>query len=243
MKKKIYIYGIALIVVVALIIYSFGGFFRNAAKLKESINLNLPSTYQLTQEDSDLFQPEALKEIQVDEIFRNSSRNPILSLIYGNKYSVIVNKINYQGDTINKIVEFKATSEDISENNPYRQIYIGFLDANFNASLHKQDSIKLIKKIYLNISGKSINQLMSTDTVIGYNVIGKSFSIKYSETGPIDILAARDNDMKNAPSDVSFEIILMLKKKNLYLLLITPKDSGVTLTKEIMSSLISPGRS
>ena len=172
---------------------------------------------------SSLISKKYIPHLKPKLVFQDKHRDPV-SIIY---FDSIYNLIIY------KIIPVKKIS--------FRDFFNVHLDGSYLGrgeiySLYKSEIAefqylskvpKPTRKIYLNLSGDSINNTIRNDTALGYHLSCKSFSIKYDDNGPSDVVMhGRGNEFGFNPR-ISTDLLFLYRNDIIYLLLMIPKTEFI----------------
>ncbi len=217
MKKKYIITIGVLVIIVSLVV-----FFKNVADKNLKAMDDDPKHYtnNIPGEYSNLFkQKEKIAVIRTEE---SNFRNPISDFYYDNKFWIEVYKVDTSiqkalSGTVLKNIFYESFKESHIS---YDTVY-STSDDNMPFSVqYKSGNPGKIASIHFNLSGSNRQVVVKKDNLIGYFSFLKSFSMRYNESGVIDLFVKSKEDGILIPS----EILFITNQGNVYIVMIMPKD-------------------
>lgn len=228
--NKVVITSIIVIVIIILVVKIRVAYIATQHALEE----DLPTTFTMLKEDSLIIKKEHINKIKVIQIRNSTTRRPVSELLFDNKYSLFIYKI----DTIGALL--LKDSLNIKEKSVYRTtgIVYTFFDKNFYKFQYKTGTIPHSSFIYLTMAGDSIQQYIKNDSIVGYDLSCKNLSIRYGEHEAIDIyIEAKENIFKSYKIPMSF--LFLKRQKETFLLIMTTNNYDEYLPKDLLYSLIN----
>lgn len=202
------------------------GFKQNAKAFDE----DLPPEHSLTTDVLNLISKKYRDKIKVNEVLRSKVRSPISLITLDDRYSLIIYKIDLlENQPINNLLSVTNESTDRSTGVTY-----GIVDNNLFSFQYKSGGSPPASKIYLTLSGDSLQTAFKSDTTIGYHLLFKNFSIKYSSNDPIDLFVKSDNG-----SNVPIDILFLNRNKSCYLLLMTSNDVNAPISADLLYKVVN----
>jgi hypothetical protein len=233
MKKKrkirVIIIGLcALGFVVFLVVNMF-------SEIDKGLAEHLPSTYTLRAEDSNLILNRYRGKLKVDEVYHSSVRGPVSFISFDKGYKLIIYKIDLAIDSSLKTIfntEIKSMdrsmgySYSIMENN----IFFRFE--------HKAGPTRPVSKIYLTLTGDSLQSVVKNDSVISYHLLCDNFSIRYAENDPIDIFVVGKEKMLATTTVIPMDLLFLKRDGAIYLLIMTPNNPKSTIAPDLLYNVV-----
>ncbi|NNV55082.1 hypothetical protein [Limnovirga soli] len=210
----------------------YNGFLQNEKALTE----DLPSTYSLTLEDSNLISKKYQGKLKVIEVYQSKVRAPIAILDFDNKYHLIMYKMILQNDvSLENILHVEMKSVDLSTGYSYgtigRDIIYRFR--------YKAGAIKPASALYLTLAGDSLQKVEINDTIINYHLLADNFSIRYSKEDPVDILVIGQERPLGETSIVPIDCLFLKRNRSVYLLLMTPINANASIEPHLLYNIVT----
>ncbi|MDR3694114.1 hypothetical protein [Mucilaginibacter sp.] len=229
MKKGIIIISLTIFFIIGWFIYYIIRATEeiNQARKMDSVSLvsNLPENYlQLFKKNDNLI---------FNESVVSNTRRPISQLTYMGKFRIDVCEI----DTLNNLLLTQTVLESHKNQHityyfPYRVLY-KFRQCEISYKVGGQDEIS---KIYLNAYGDNFQTIKKNDSIVCYYFKFKNFSIKYNKDGKQDFFGLTRDSLSTVT--IPIEIMFFKKRRNLYLILMTPVEYGTSLQPGTLFSLM-----
>ena len=157
------------------------------------------------------------------------NRNPVSDFIYNDRYAVFVTKIKIK-TSLNSfpIIAEQFHETKMTDNVVYNTISSGYSELNYFL-----DTLST-SKIYLTLYGDSIKSIIKNNSVQGYFLINKEFSISYKNDGIVNLLMKATDDRYPLPSVLLF----LVHQKSLYFICISALKPENKLDIKMVNKLI-----
>ena len=210
--------------------------FNGFKKIQDSFAKDLPFTYSIPGEDSSLIAKKYLKMLKANKIIQSRERGPISLIFFDKEYHLIVYKIHVIKDTLLKDLLYTSNeSVDRTTGKVYTVIGHGdlfefqFQDAPANP----------VSKIYLTLAGDSLQSVVKNDSIIGYHLLCNNFSIRYAESGPIDIFVVGKEKRLGATAVIPMDLLFLKRNGEIYLLMMTPNSAQSTIAPDLLYNVVT----
>lgn len=229
MKKYIGTRITALIILVTIISYVAYKVYETAHKITTTVSKTIV-TNDVPNEYMDLFKNDVnitYKETHFDD---NKNRNPVSDFIYNAKYVVFVTKIK----TINDLNSLPLITKQFHEVETTDDIVYSTIPSHYSEFDYFLDTLSA-KNISLTFCGDSIRSLIKNDTVEGYYLRNKEFSINYKKDGVVNLF------MKTTESEYSLPTVLLflVHQKSLYFMCISVRHPIDKFNISVINKLIN----
>jgi len=231
-QVRIFILILILAFVVGYIVVSSVNAIR---KLSKSSEEDLPASYEITPEDSSLFNSHYWTKLHADEIINSKVRNPVSFLFFGNDYELITYRIDLEKDIeLDQLI----VMENKSVTSTVRHIYTTITHNKFFKFSYLAGGSKPVGRLFFTLFGDSTSTIRKNDSLISYHLICKNFSIRYAEDAPTDIFFVGVEGLFTITKPVPLNISLLKRGKALYLLLMAPHTSRGTVPADLLDKII-----
>lgn len=97
---------------------------------------------------------------------------------------------------------------------------------------------RAVSKIHVLLGGDSLNRVAANDSIVSYYLLCKSFSLKFSEQGPVEVnMVGEDRPLGHTA--VSPADILFLKRNDVvYLMIMTPASSDRNIPPDLLYNIV-----
>jgi hypothetical protein len=156
-------------------------------------------------------------------ILQFKQRNPVVVVSIDSNYRLVSYKIDLREDIPwNQLLTVKEKGTEIPGLTGYHGLSKG-LEYEF---MCRGDHVNPVSKIFLTISGKAIQRVIQNDSIISYSLICKSFSVRYEENGPKDIVVSGENIPMGfgAVRSVPMNLLFLKRGNAAYLAILNAKD-------------------
>ncbi len=229
MKKYLGIRIAGLIISIAIIsfaVYKFYGVIHGMGnRLSKMIVIHdIPHEYR------NLFKNDANITYQETHFDDNENRNPVSDFVYDAKYAVFVTKIK----TVNNLSSLPPVRREFHETEKTNNIFYSAISWHYSEFDYFLDTLSATN-ISLTFYGDSIKSLIKNDTVEGYYLKNKEFSINYKKDGVVNIL------MKTAESEYSLPSVLLflVHQKKMYFICISVRHRNDKFNMKVINDLIN----
>jgi len=235
MKKKGLIRISIIVIVVAVLATLFFSLYNSMrdsfTKATQAATLDLPSTYQLTTEDSSLIPKSNLKKVYVEQICRNEVRQPISILTIDSEYNLLMYKINISSNLpISNLLQISSKDQQPTPGYSYRTISFGPQELFFRGPVSMADSIEKASKVYVSLFATNIPKIfIQNDSLIVLYLKCRTFSLKYSQNGLVDIYGRINKEREDVIDAVPINVLFLKRGTSLYFCLASSdnKDSQI----------------
>jgi hypothetical protein len=226
---------ISIVLVSSLFIYYSIEAVVTGKKMADVFNDGLPTLSLITPEDSSLISNKYKRLLKPRVVFQSKRKKPVSFIYFDSSYSLIIYKIIPVRNVLFRDIFIVDNKNSYStQNEVYNVQHLG--SHVFQYLPKAQDPAR---KIYLALAGDSIKNTISNDTVLGYHLICKSFSIKYSENAPLDVGLTGDDNIFNISPEISTDILFLYRNQAIYLLVMIPEKPGTTVRPNILYDIVS----
>jgi hypothetical protein len=204
-------------------------------KMGDSLNDALPTLSIITPEDSSLISKKYRPLLKPEIVFQSKHREPVSFIYFDSLYNLIIYKITPAKNISFKDIfdiEIKGSSSTTGE------IYCLYKPGNAEFQYLCRTS-NPAKKIYLAFSGDSIKNTIRNDTTLGYHLSCKSFSIKYGEKEPLDVVMNGKDYELGFNTRISTDLLFLYRNNVIYLLVMIPEKSDKSVKPGILFKIIS----
>ncbi|MEI9934062.1 MAG: hypothetical protein WDM71_04265 [Ferruginibacter sp.] len=170
-----------------------------------------------------------IDSISIEETHQNKIRTPISVAYFTKKYELTILKIELSlNASLEKIFMIENKSTGISDGYAYN-----FVDNDFYKFGIKFDSTPIVSKIYLAMSGDSLQTFIKNDSIVYSHLLCDNLSIRYMEDGPNDIFC----EGNSIPTDLLF----IKRDKAVYILLMTPNVQQAYIPPYLLYNIVTGG--
>ena len=232
-RKKIRIIAICLFVsciLLFLILKVLNGF----KKIQNSFSEDLPFTYSIPLEDSNLIARKYWSKMKVNKIAHSKERGPVSFLSFNKEYHLITYRIDLIKDVMLKdILHASIESVDRTTGTVYTVIDIN----DFCRFQYKASPAKPVSKIFLTVAGDSL-QNVKNDSIESYHLLCDNFSIRYNENEPIDIFMVGQEIALGATTRIPMDLLFLKRNAAIYLLIMTPNDPKSVIASDLLFNIV-----
>jgi hypothetical protein len=205
-KTKI-IFAIVLIGVILFGSYYSVKIGKNSMKDNSNLFDNLPSSHNLSSEDSSLIAQSFINQIKVIEIIKSISGEPFLILGLGERYRLIIHKIKVgKAFSFNNFINLEKGGFSGSPGSFYETIH-----GDIYNYAYKVGTTNKASEILLSAYSDSMATLAKDDSIFAVHFIGQGFSLKYSNDDPISIFV---QGKKKLLGTKSFSADILFRKRD-----------------------------
>ena len=233
---------IGIIIRITLALFALGFIFFLSYKIKfafsgnkKALTEHLPSEYSLKKEDSNLISEKYRSSLKVNEVYRSKVRNPISLVYFGQEYNLIIYKIDLIKDISLKFI-FNTEIKSVDQSTGYTYSIIG-QNIYFNFK-YKAGLIQPVSKIFLTLSGDSLQTVCENDSILSYHLLCNNFSIRYAEKGPIDIFVGGKDRSLWTTTLIPMDLLLLKRNSAIYLLVMTPNNPKSNISHDLLYDVI-----
>ena len=201
-----------------------------------SFDEDLPSTYILSSQDSNLIAEKYRSNIKVLEVRNSKVRNSISLVSFGNDYSIFIYKLNLKSN-IKLSQLLKTEMKDVDRTTG--ETYNIFGANNYIKFQYKTGSPDSVSNILLTFAGDSLKTIAKNDSIISYHLICSNLSLRYSETAPIDIFVVGKEGSLGRTTPIPLNILFLERGEVVYLLIMTPTDSKYSIPPSLLYNIIT----
>ena len=237
MKGRV-IKTVLIIGVILVVGYFLSKYFESTNEENSVILEKYPiiTSNRVIEEYMQLFNDESRANLKLKNTFERKAKYPVSNFEFNSKYIIQVYKLSSS---------FNYSLREIKENNseddgPSVKVWYDQNSQGLVTIMDKTGILDVPSSIYFSLHGDSSSIKIKNDSVADYFSQINSFSIKYKNKDVNQICA--DISMFHE-KPVSFEILFIKKKANLYLLFMSPKGYSGVLRPEMLYNLSHTGRS
>lgn len=213
-------------IIIYLIFKIVNAFGDNARAFAE----DLPITYSLAAEDSNLIAVKYRSKITVNKVLNSKVRNSISLVTFDQKYSLIFYKIGLSKDiSLKTLINTQIKSVDRSTGYTYSVV-----DNNFFRFQYKAGIVKPASQIYLTLSGDSLQTIAKNDSTVSYHLLCSNLSLRYTEEEPIDIYVAGQQKAFGRTVKIPMDILFLKRNRAVYLLLLVPNNPDASIAPNLL---------
>jgi len=227
------------LLLIALIISLFSRVPRMVKAVNESTKNDLPMTQVVTSEDSSLISRKYIDKVRAHENINSKVRAPVSFLYVDDTYHLVIYKIGSTG--VRSISDLLQIKEENSKRTD--EVVYTIIDFNgFSRFQWRPIPSRAVTKIHVTFGGDSLTRVAANDSIVSYYLLCQSFSIKFSEQGPVEVyMVGEDRPFGRvaiSPSD-----ILFLKRNDaLYLMIMTPASADRNIPKDLLYNIVKGDR-
>ena len=210
----------------------YQGFSKNQMAFEE----DLPSTYKLSSEDSNLISYNYRHKLKVIEVFGSKVRNPISMISIDENYRLIIYKIGSANSLLlNDILHTEIKNGNLSTGYTYT-----VLSNNIPYKFQYKSGIERKgTKIYLTVDGDSLNTFKQNDSIVSYNLICKNISIRYGQNAVVDIfIESKKRSFVNS-QNIPVSILFCRRSNNIYLLLLSSDKPNSPIPNNLLYDMVT----
>jgi hypothetical protein len=204
-------------------------------EIQKDLDQDLPSTYVITAEDSNLIAKKYLKDLKANRIVRSKVRGPVSLIYFDEAYHLIIYKLDLikeasLGDLLHTAIE----SVDRTTGETYTVInYNDFFKFQLNVFPSKPAS-----QIYLTLAGDSVQNVVKNDSVVCYHLLCENFSIRYAKNDPIGFFLVGQEKMPGATTVVPMDLLFLKRDDAVFLLMMTPNSPTLTIAPDLLYNIV-----
>lgn len=204
-------------------------------KMGDSMNDALPPVSIITSEDSSLISKKYYPLLKPNLIFHYKHREPVSFIYFDFAYNLIIYKIIPKKNiSFKDIFHLEINRSSLTNDEIYSDYKSG--NAEFQYLNNTPDSAN---RIYFAMAGDSIKNTIRNDTALGYHLLCKSFSIKYGENKPVDIIMnGKDYELGFNPP-IATDLLFLYRSHVIYLLLMIPEKQNSSVKPGILFNIVS----
>ena len=227
-KIRLIVTVLCIVVIGILIIDGF-------LELREANRDDSTVAYELTKDDSSIISNKYMAGIKVRMVFKSSVREPVSFVDYDKKYQIVIHKINVDSTfSFPNAFEFKEQSLDRTIRTVYTVVPYGAFDFQWKAGLVERTS-----KIILTMSGDSIQNINSNDSIISYHLRCDNLAIRYSEDSDVDISVSANYKIFRIGNNPKINVLFLRRDNSVYLLTMITTDSKAPLPPDLLYNLVT----
>lgn len=208
-------------------------FIRGIVQTFQASNEYYQTDNKITPSDSSLIlsiNPDKMSNVSV---FKSKFRRPVTFLVFDKRYSLAWYMVDSAFESsLNGFVNLEQ-DDQTANGHPYRVM------TNSSGYLFKYKTglVDTFSHLYISLSGDSIEELAKNDSLISIHLLCNNFSVRYSESGPVDLIfeASRENYIRHF---ISLDLLLLKQKKSLYLFFLTPLDRNDVVSPDLLNEII-----
>lgn len=210
----------------------YQGFLKNQMAFEE----DLPSTYKLSTEDSNLISYNYRQKLKVIEVFGSKVRNPISMISFDENYRLMIYKIGSANALLlNDIIHTEIKNVDRSTCYTY-SVLSNDIPYKFQ---YKSGVERKGTKIYLTLDGDSLNTFKQNDSIVSYNLICKNISIRYGQNDAVDIFIESKKGSFVNSQNIPMSILFFRRSNNIYLLLLSSDKPNSPIPNNLLYDMVT----
>jgi hypothetical protein len=223
-------------IIVGVVIFGIAVFFAHQIIKATQSNFTgleerLPSVFYISNEVSNIIEPEYLPLVKVEEIVRTKVRNDFSVLTISNNFQLVIYKINGRiNNSLKTAVHTEIKSVDRSTGISY-----GFLPFTEGSYQFKAGRSNNVSEIYLTLFGKSITELKREDNVVAYSLLNENVSLRYGVDSAIDIYIESSSTIFDKPKPI--QIMILKRDSSVYFVTLTAKKKETLPGNTILSMI------
>lgn len=168
--------------------------------------------------------------------YQSNNRNPVTVFHFDNKYRLISYKIDFTRNiSLNNALALTIKNVDRSNNEVYTVIS---KDLPFRFQYHNVQ-IMPVSKIYLTLSGDSLQNVQQNDSIISHYLICSNMSIRYKVKEPLDIFLVGPDRALGTTATFPMDLLLLKKGSAVYLMIMTPDTSQRTIAPDLLYNIVT----
>jgi hypothetical protein len=231
-KKRVTILSlIGMVFLIILVSKIYHGFLQN----QQAFDEDLPPTYKLSSEDSNLISNNYRQKLKVIEVFRSKVRNSISLVSVGENYRLIIYKIDSTKTASLKDI-LKTEIKSVDRSTGYTYTILGN-DIPYKFQ-YKSGIESRGAKIYLTLAGDSLNTVEKSDSIFSYHLICKNISIRYDENAPIDIFIGGKEVAFGNTDTIPMDVLFLKRNRSVYLLLLTSDNPKSLIPNNLLYDIV-----
>jgi hypothetical protein len=204
-------------------------------KMGNSLNDALPTLSIITTEDSSLISKKYISHLKPKLVFQGKHREPVSIIYFDSVYNLIIYKIiPVKKISLKDIFNLEIDGSSRATGEIYSLYRSGIAEFQYLSKAPNP-----ARKIYLGLSGDSIKNIIRNDTALSYHLSCNSFSIKYGENEPFDVVMnGRDNEFGFNPR-ISTDLLFLYRNNVIYLFVMIPEKSDTSVKPGILFNIVS----
>jgi len=202
---------------------------------EKAIQEGLPSTYNLSTEDSEIISKQFWPQLKAVEVRNTTTRSPITLMKFDNTYFLFKFKIDLKtNSSLKDILHFDKANVDVS----WRQSYWTISNTQYYDFKFISRKQIPVSEIFCTYSASNITNLLNSDTLEIYKTVAQNFSMRYSKDGPKDYVVIDEGGILGLRHDIPMGIIFLKRSKSVYFLFITPTKLNGKIDNSYLLNLI-----
>lgn len=215
------------------------GFVRLAGYTQYNVVGMQPSGNTLPVEDSGIISQKWMGNFTVEEVYLSKQRGPVVQLISNNKnYRLFMYKIALQPNmNFNNAVVATPEAGRETIGVDYR-----ITGRSYFYLLYKGGQLAPASKIYITLGGDSIVSTLKNDSIISYNYLCHSLTVKYAEEEPVDIaFLPKEYSDDSKPYYTHLSVLLLKRNNAAYLMLMAPVNPEQIISPTLLNNIVTGG--
>lgn len=203
--------------------------------MQKDLNQDLPSTYVITAEDSNLIAKKYLKDLKADIIVRSKVRGPVSLIYFDKEYHLIIYKLDLIKEaSLEDLLHTVIESVDRTTGETYSVInYNDFFKFQLNTVPSKP-----VSQIYLTLAGDSLQNVVKNDSMVCYHLLCENLSIRYAKNDPINIFLVGEEKTLGATTIVPMDLLFLKRDDSVFLLIMTPNSPKLTIAPDLLYNIV-----
>jgi hypothetical protein len=235
-KKRIILMAILGLCAAVFLIFLTRRIINSFKEIQKDLDRDLPSTYTITSEDSNLIAKKYIKDLKANIIVRNKVRGPVSLIYFDKEYHLIIYKLALiKGGGLEDLLHTVNESVDRTSGETYTVInYNDFFKFQLNIAPSKS-----VSQIYLTLAGDSLQNVVKNDSIVSYHLLCENLSIKYAKNDPIGIFLVGQDKMLGATTIVPMDLLFLKRDDAVFLLIMTPNSSKLTIAPDLLYNIVT----
>jgi hypothetical protein len=211
------IFGFCIVALIAWLGIRIAEAFKSTAKAFEE---DLPTTYTISRQDSNLIAPKYRNELKVVEVRRSKVRDDIAILSIGEQYTIILQRLKLSPSSpLTKAIH--ATEATMSRSTMVTYSIINLGDFSYQC---KAGNVETATDLFLTLSGGAVKKLRQNDSLVSYSLRVRDMSLRYGEDSPVDIyMTIKEGFIRKA---VPMNFMLLKKNNAVFFIVLSAKNGG-----------------
>lgn len=214
----------------ALILMVFVNSIKQIANSPEIVEIrdSIPS------EDSGLFDNEYMDQLKPNKIYTEKGRASVSLISFGKDYHLFIYPIALIGDIpFRKLLSIQAQGSTTTN----LKVYSIITHNNLIKFKYLDEPASPVAKIFIRVSGDSLQNVIENDTIASYHLLCKNFSISYMEDGPVSIFM-EGTDRPFGYTIIPADLMLLKRQKKVYLLIMTPNNFKKGIPADLLYNIV-----
>ena len=233
---------IRLILLIAIGLFLVGMTINLATKVPHMVKAvneasanDLPMTQVVRPEDSSLISRKYIDKVRSHENINNRVRSSVSFLYFDDTYHLVIYKIDSTGNkSLSNLLEIKTGNSKRTDEEVYHIVEFN----GFSRLQWRPVPPRAVSKIYVILKGDSLNKVAANDSIVSYHLLCKSFSIKFSPEGPVEVNMIGE-DRPFGRTEISPVDLLFLKRNEaVYLLIMTPASADGNISADLLYNIV-----